>query len=150
MKENKAFVTLRGLSNDEQAEFSDFISSPYFNKNKEVTDYFNALLPHIVNNSIPDGEHIFKQLYQNKTFEPRKISDLSYLLLKLLKDYLTDKNYRNKDLLRQNHLLEQAQEARLEKIKILFYETFTDKPINAKGNYSHRLSCMPLYAAYYH
>lgn len=119
MQNSKLYYTLQSLSKAEILRFKDYVASPFFNKHKETGQFLNTLLKlqeEAQDNSAPEKEAIFKALFPNaKTFEARKISDLSYNLLCLLEDFLSAQKFYSNYTLQKVHLLAEAQERKLEK-----------------------------------
>ena len=94
MKHSKLILILMTLSEDELKEFAKFIKSPFFNKGRNFTPYFNILKKFYPNFDHKNftREYIFRKLRPGRKYDIRKaestLSTLSSDLLRMLEDFL--------------------------------------------------------------
>lgn len=99
MYRHKIIGLLKSFSADEMIRFREFISSPYFNKNKKIIVLFDELFKHHPHFSSVDldKKFIFKQIYPNLEFNDSTFRNLAAKLLNLgqnfiLNEYSSDNN----------------------------------------------------------
>jgi hypothetical protein len=108
--ENKLYSLLLTFTPKEFKEYGDFISSPFFNKEKVYIAYYNILktrFPRVSEESLPP-EKVFECLYPGKKFNPSFYRKLHSGMLKLGVEFITIKGFRkssNKDLHTLDELL---------------------------------------------
>lgn len=107
MYKTKLIQYLSQFSAQELQQFQVFVDSPYFNKHENT----KALLNHIlkVNNwesPALQKEKAFKVIFPKKKFDPQLLSNLISYLLKLLRRFLTQKQFEKRDIEQQLDLLE--------------------------------------------
>lgn len=93
----KALNILSTFTKKEFEQFSRFISSPYFNRSKELIRFFSGIrkyYPHF-NHSGLESEKIYKKLYPGKPFNEGTIRNLFSDLGNLSEKFLGYINYEN-------------------------------------------------------
>ena len=96
MHKSKLVKTLRKLSQAELDSFYIFISSPFFNTNKELVTLLDMIYNDDLIHKTPiDNEKILIKLFPGKSFEIRRLTDLLYALTNLLEEYLSIEGYRH-------------------------------------------------------
>jgi len=102
MEQSKFIRTLRRLNKHEQQRYLDFLQSPYFNKNEDISR-FAAL---VLQRKTPiNQQKIYSSLYPGKTFDARRIPDLMYKSLGLLEEFLSEEQYGGQSWERKLNLL---------------------------------------------
>lgn len=99
-KSNLADI-LKALNKSELKEFSDFLRSPYFNKNKNTVKLFDSLMREKTNfvPGNPAKKKIYERIYGKKKYNDSSYRVLNHNLTALAKEYLTIKQFRsNKEL----------------------------------------------------
>ncbi|MFN0274396.1 MAG: hypothetical protein ACKVPJ_01520, partial [Chitinophagales bacterium] len=71
MKETRLIQLLSGFSAKEIKLFSDFVRSPYFNKNEKVIKLADAILKcyPAFEKKLPDEEKLFAQVFKSEKYE---------------------------------------------------------------------------------
>jgi len=94
MQLSKLFLVLKQLDEAEIISFRDFVESPYFNKNKELSIYLNLIIREkLYEEESLDKDWILKKIYKGKKYEPRRIHDLTYALMNLFEEFLSIEKY---------------------------------------------------------
>lgn len=116
MHQIKAFRILSSLTQQEYAEFNKFISSPYFNRSKELIKFFTKIknyYPGFDNNSL-QPEKIYKKLYPQKVFNEGTIKNLFTDLGNIAEKFLAYVNY--EDTFRYGYkIIEETNRRKLDK-----------------------------------
>ncbi len=101
MIKSKVIDSLKTLKKNELKDFSDFIKSPYFNKNRNVYSLFLEL-----KNFYPDFEGskmtkeiIFAKLFPGKEYTDKTIRNLMSDLMAVIEKYFIQKDLENRKLL---------------------------------------------------
>jgi hypothetical protein len=118
MKEKKILFALKGLSIYELNSFGKYVHSPYFNVNKNVTDYYDLLEKHIKEGRTDDVEndYCWKIVYGNEPYHNQRFLKLNSDLLNLLEDFLAQQEYDQMVSLRACHKLAGAGKRNLVKL----------------------------------
>jgi len=90
MQESKLITILKTLTTDEFYKFHEFVISPFYNKNKNITLLFNFIkkyYPKFSNNNFTK-EKGFLFVFPNEKYNDSKLRVLMAKLLTLLEDYL--------------------------------------------------------------
>lgn len=109
MHKSKLVLLLKSFLPEENVRFYEFLSSPYFNKNKTLIKFFEVLGKHY-----PDFDsekilkkNIYLKLFPGKEFNEQVLKNLTSELFRLCKDFLQiefyekDKNEKHLNLLKQ-------------------------------------------------
>ncbi|MBP6447295.1 MAG: hypothetical protein KA341_10855 [Saprospiraceae bacterium] len=118
MKEKKILFALKGLSVYELNSFSKFIHSPYFNVNKNISDYYDLLERHIKEGTVDDlsNETCWRIVFNNEPYHNQRFLKLNSDLLNLLEDFLAQQEYDQMTSLRACHKLAGAGKRNLVKL----------------------------------
>jgi hypothetical protein len=102
MEQSKFIRALIKLDQKQRQRYIDFLYSPYFNKNTDVRALVEAVIDP---DAVLEKEWLYQKIYPGKTYEERRISDLMYLALKLLEDFLAEEQYAKQVWSRKLNLL---------------------------------------------
>lgn len=98
-------------------EFSEFVSSPFFNKNENVVKLFSY-----VKKYFPDfdgrkleKEYVFSRIFGKEKYNDGYMRTLMFRLQKLAEEYLSYINYKKKDGKLKINLLDELNDRKLEK-----------------------------------
>ncbi|MFZ1456350.1 MAG: hypothetical protein WAT46_09945, partial [Saprospiraceae bacterium] len=118
MKEKKILFALKGLSVYELNSFSKFIHSPYFNVNRNISDYYDLLERHIKEGTVDDlsNETCWRIVFNNEPYHNQRFLKLNSDLLNLLEDFLAQQEYDQMTSLRACHKLAGAGKRNLVKL----------------------------------
>jgi hypothetical protein len=97
MFKSKSILLLKSFDQNELKRFSEFLSSPYFNKNARVTKLFGELkkyYPEFTSKGAAK-ENLYKKLFPGKTYNEQVMKNLISELLKLEKEFLSVDWYTN-------------------------------------------------------
>ncbi len=118
MENTKLVKLLKTFSNTEIIKFRDYISSPYFNKNKnvealgeEVLNYF----PEFASDEFTE-ERVFKKIFKNEKFDYFKIKNYISDLFQLAVSFLKLKSVEKKEYENEIALLNELHERKLDLI----------------------------------
>lgn len=126
---------LKTFSEDEIKKFRTYISSPYFNKNKNVNAFFDQIIKHY-----PDfrSDKLSKTIVYKKIFGKEKYNDghirtLSFNLNNLLKNFMIDQKIESEDIKRDLILLEEYNRRKLNKLFLKKFEELNET-LNIRKN----------------
>ena len=90
MRESKLIRIIESLNSEEFYRFGEFVNSPFFNKNKNITALFNFIRKYYLkfDNNNFTKEKAFAYIFPNEEYSDSKLRVLMAKLLKLLEDYL--------------------------------------------------------------
>ncbi|MCB9307131.1 MAG: hypothetical protein H6565_11105 [Lewinellaceae bacterium] len=88
MQNSKLLELLRGFSGREWKSFRDFVNSPYFNRNGDVTALCNLLEEKTGNSDTLQRETVFRELFPGQAFDDARLNHLMSFLLKLAERFL--------------------------------------------------------------
>lgn len=109
MKNSSSIEILRTFSEDELKEFTDFVSSPFFNKKKSALTLFRQIrkfYPKFDDDKL-HREILWKSVYPKKKYNYGVMKNLIYDLNKLSEKYL-EINYQSKNILANNCCLAES------------------------------------------
>jgi len=117
MENSKLIQILRTLSSIEVRKFSEFVQSPYFNKNKNVISLMQILhKTHPKYSAKQVSKHnIHKQLFKGKAFDEKNLRYPMSDLTKLLEEFLTVTELNENVVLKKHFQLEAFNKRNLEK-----------------------------------
>lgn len=117
MQHSKLIELLKTFNTRELREFGEFVSSPYFNKNQELADFYFVL-----KKLAPDfppkktsRKAVFKKCYPKQPYSDKQLNYLMSFLLKLAEQYIGLTHFREQDALEQFHTLAAYSQRGLEK-----------------------------------
>jgi len=114
MQTSKLFLVLKDLKDDERARFREFVDSPYFNKNKELNSFLDLILKgKLYEAKTLDKDRILKRMYREAKYTERRIHDLSYLLMNLLEEFLSNEKYKQNTFQQKINIMGLAYEKEL-------------------------------------
>jgi len=107
MKNTKLLDIIKELSNKDLRKFKEFVHSPYFNKNEDISKLCDII--YIKARYSKYGElskkNIFKELFPGIKFQDNKIRNLISELMKLLEYFLAISDFSEENIEVQNHLI---------------------------------------------
>lgn len=106
LSEHSTIQLLKTLQKDEIDRLNKFISSPYFNTNKNISIFFNTLIkfyPCFDSKSF-SKEYIYKQVYPDKLYNDSNFRWIISEITKLTEKFLAQSKFDN-DVLMQNFYL---------------------------------------------
>lgn len=109
MEDSNLFQILRTLNYDEMKDFGRFVDSPFHNRRKKVTEFFEWIKkyhPDFKNRNLTD-EKLFGKLYPGKKYDDRVIRRISSFLMKVLESYLAYTRFKNDNYKFSKTLLEE-------------------------------------------
>lgn len=115
MQNSKLVTLLKTLSQAEMKEFRDYVHSPFFNKNKNVTglfDYLRNHYPRFEGNELSD-ESIDSALFPGEDHDYFRIRNITSDLFALAKNFLAQLYYRDESVFYPTFLLEKLREKKL-------------------------------------
>jgi hypothetical protein len=104
MKDRKIFSALTGLNIYELNSFGKYVRSPYFNVNQHIIAYFEILDKYIKSEQTDEltNEYIWNSVFDNEKYNNQKLLKLNSDLVKLLEDFIAQKEFDNMNSLRSN------------------------------------------------
>lgn len=123
MQSTRLIKFLKSLSNTEIRQFRDFINSPAFNKNKNITGLCEILYKHYpeFDSTELKEDKLFEMIFKNEKFEYFKIKNLISDLFGLGKEFLAFNIYRKDNYAKEKYLL---QELRSRNLDSTFEQTY--------------------------
>lgn len=125
---NKLYSLLNTFTRDEFKEYGDFISSPFFNKEKVYIAYYNilkAFFPAVNEESLPP-EKVFAKLYPGKKFNGSYYRKIHSGMVKLGIEFIAIKQFRgsgSKDL----HALDELRERDAEDLYLKMHREISQR-----------------------
>jgi hypothetical protein len=114
MQTSKLFLVLKQLKDDERARFREFVGSPYFNKNKELIVFLDLILKErLYDGEILDKKRALKKIYRGESYPVRRINDITYLLMNLLEEFLSNEKYKRNSFQQKINIMGLAYEKEL-------------------------------------
>ncbi len=109
MQNTRLIRFLKSLNQTEIRQFSDFVNSPVFNKNQNLSELFEILYKYYPAFDLQDlnEEKLFKIIFGNNKFEYFKIKNLISDLFGLGKEFLSFNVYRKDKHIKDKYLLEE-------------------------------------------
>ncbi len=132
MEKSKLIALLKSLNSRELRELKDFVASPFFNKNKELLNFYLYLkkqAPKFAARHI-DRRKAFAQLYPDRPFDEKQMHYLMSFLLKLAEQYLGWQHYTKQLIQPQCDILSELSDRKLDK-HYHFVLTTTQKKLMA-------------------
>ena len=108
----------KSFSPKEIKEFEEFVSSPYYNKNKNVIELFNILkneYPKFDKDSL-HKEVLYKKIYKGTKYNDATMRTLIFYLQEVAEKFLAVKNFENNRFASKSHLLLELNERDLDKL----------------------------------
>ena len=108
MKNSIIIHFYKNLTRKELEQFTDFIESPFFNKNEDVKSlhyYLHALYP-VFNEKQLINEDIFRQIFDAKNYSYRKLKYVFDLFTSLIEQFFMVLGTRNNNVMKHLFLLE--------------------------------------------
>lgn len=125
MTNNTINELLNSFNNNELKKFSEFIISPYFNKNDNVVRLFKFLAGvKVSQRGLLTFEEIHKQIYGNEKFSKENVKTLIYLLTRLIEKFLAINSLENDTTAYNNRLLRTLHKKDLDKHFIRLHKQF--------------------------
>ena len=117
MKNSKLIELLDTFSSEEMQRFTQFVASPFFNKNDDLTRFADLLQkfhPEFAAEKIKK-EKVFQKLFPSTAFDKKQLAYLMNYLLKLAEQFLAIQYYEDQSKLNSLHLLTSFSQRKLEK-----------------------------------
>lgn len=95
MKKSKLITFLKTFSKEELQEFEDFVASPFFNKRKDLINFYHYLkrcAPEFCDEHL-EKEQVFAQVFPNEPFQEKKLGYLMSYLCTLIEQFLKIKAF---------------------------------------------------------
>ncbi|HMS65033.1 MAG TPA: hypothetical protein PKD83_07240 [Ignavibacteria bacterium] len=129
MHSTKLILLLKSLSSQEFRFFSEFVSSPLFNKNLKVISLLNSLKKYYpeFENSNFTNENIYKKVFPGENYNYFKLKNIISDLLALGKEFLAVDHFRNNPDMKTKILLEQYRDRNLDNMFLQLYNAFEKK-----------------------
>ncbi|MEM7106306.1 MAG: hypothetical protein AAF502_24465 [Bacteroidota bacterium] len=108
---------IRTFSSSELLGFRDFVASPYFNKNKELEEFYafiKKLYPRFPEKKL-QREYVYASLFPGKKYDDKHLNYLMSFLLKLAEQFIGIQHYTHQNSLPEFHILSSLIERKLEK-----------------------------------
>ena len=117
MDNSKLVILLKSFDSKELRAFKDFVSSPFFNKNEELTlfyAYLKKIAPHFPLKKIK-REEVYKAVFPKRAYDEKHLNYLMSFLLKLAEQFIGHQKYMQSGILPEYHILASCIERDLEK-----------------------------------
>ena len=101
MYESKLLSLLNTFSSKEMRELTEFVASPYFNKNGELVDFTRLLRSYhpVFSKKKLERQAFYKKLYPGETYDEKQLNYLMSFTLKLAERYLGISKYNSSGML---------------------------------------------------
>ncbi len=111
MNNTKVFELIESLGKWERNYLLQYVSSPYFNTNKEAAKILEFILDFIdEKSSLIEKEKIFKAIYKSAPYDDQLMRLNTSALFKMTEQFMGQQRYDNNPLLKHYHLLLKYQE----------------------------------------
>lgn len=101
MHKSKVIELMKYFETKDYRLFDDFINSPYFNKNEDVTRLYKIIGKHnpkFISRKL-EKEKVWKELFKNKKFNEKKLGYLQTDLVRLIEKYIVQIRLQENDIL---------------------------------------------------
>lgn len=117
MQNSKLIELLSTFTASELREFKDFVSSPFYNKNEELIQFYAYLKKHAPNFPIKKitREYVYQALFKGQKYDEKHLNYLMSFLLKLAEQYIGISKYRQQGILPEYHILSSCLDRQLSK-----------------------------------
>ncbi|MDZ4712035.1 MAG: hypothetical protein SGI89_06875 [bacterium] len=125
MQNTRLIQLLKTLTQTEFREFKDFVSSPFYNKNKNVIslfEYLKKFYPDFNSEKLTD-ENAFKKLFPSDEYNYFKLKNIISDLLVLGREFLAAVSFQNNINVKDKMLLEQFRDRDLDNMYEQLYRT---------------------------
>lgn len=115
-KVNFKFIpVLQSFTKTEFKEFGKFVKSPFYNSNKKIPVFYNALKPFYpeFNSKSLSKQNLFRKIYDSKKFNNRELEKLSSSFHLLAEKYLSVKGTENGCFCKEYFLLQELNNRKL-------------------------------------
>lgn len=118
MKDRKIVIALSALSIYELNSFGKYIHSPYFNMNQNVALFFDIIAENIKKESVETltPEIIWSEIFPNDAYHNQRFLKLNSDLVKLLEDFIAQKEFDQAESFRANLKIEGVRKRNLENL----------------------------------
>jgi hypothetical protein len=115
VEKSKLFRLLRSMTESETTSFRDFVSSPYFNKNKNLEEFLKLIIHQgFLSKPAISKEEVLKKLFPDASGSKKRLPDLMHGLMQLLEEFLVEEKYRKNHFQRKISLMSVAYERELD------------------------------------
>ena len=117
MKNSKLIKLLMSFDSKELRAFKDYVSSPFFNKNEDLIQFYGYLkkvAPQFSDKKV-ERKVIFKKIYPKQPYDEKQMNYLMSFLLKLAEEFIGIRNYYSKGRLPAYHILDSLIDRNLDK-----------------------------------
>src|SRR5665213_1053144 len=115
MQNTKLIKSLKKLDEKELESFRTFVHSPYFNRNAQLTMFFDQILEsNVLQGRSIDKDEILREIYPGMPVNERWMPNLMYGLMLLLENFLAEEKYRQNTFQQRINLMMQAYQKDLE------------------------------------
>lgn len=115
LKNSKLIQLLKTFSENEIKRLENYITSPFFNKSRQINGVFKLLIEDSPEFNNISKEIIFKNVYGSEEYKDKKVRDLLTRILKLVEDYLAQMEFSDKDIMKKIFTMQQLSARNLEK-----------------------------------
>lgn len=132
MEGSKLIQLLQTFDTQELRAFKDFVASPFYNKNRELMDFYDYLkkiAPAFPEKKI-QKEQVYKTLFPGKKYDDKHFKYLMSFLLKLGEEYIGLRKYQKEETLKSYHVLEACLDRNLDKSYQNIYRKAREKVNN--------------------
>ncbi len=117
MEKSKLITALSTFTKAELSKFKNFVQSPYFNKNDEVTtlfEYLRKYAPHFPVKKIKK-EAVYRKLYPGKPFDRGHLNHLMNYLLRLVEQFIALEKFYEEPVKEELELMASCIDRKLDK-----------------------------------
>lgn len=116
MQNTRLIKFLKTLNTNEIRQFRDFVYSPAFNKNKNISDLFDILYTYYPDFESPElnEESLFQKIFKNENYQYFKIKNLISDLFGLGKEFLAFSVFRKDNHINEKFLLSELRKRNLD------------------------------------
>jgi hypothetical protein len=108
MHNNKLLTILKHFNKPDLNQFHKYIVSPYFNKSKQLIQFYEIILKGINSPkpSLLEKEQVWKKLFKDQKYNDVRFRKLNSDLLKMIEGFLSQQIYDNNNLQKSANLIE--------------------------------------------
>ncbi len=130
MQDTLLIKFLKTLNVNEIRQFRDFINSPAFNKNKNLTELFEIHFKYYPDFNTEDLEEeiLFEKIFGKEKFQYFKVKNLASDLFSLGKDFLSFSVYKKDNHIKEKYLLQELRNRNLDNAFLQAYK-YADKAL---------------------
>ncbi len=129
MIHSKAIDVLKTFTKEELKQFSDFVRSPFFNKNKNLIKLYDALVKYHPEYEV-ENEKVYSKVYPFKVYSHDIMKKLMSEVFRVAEIFLSEIHFRKEKFYENKYLLDEYDSRNLDNLFLLKIKSLEDSIAN--------------------